>query len=108
MFISPSRSELKAMAFPSGDQAPLLSTRVVLTNRWGGPADAPAEVMGSRQRSELIPRTANASRLPLGATVGSTSSPAPVVSCCGAPSGVPLLLSSVRQRFNPPPREEEK
>src|SRR5215469_9627983 len=41
MFISPARSELKAIMLPSGDHAPLLSSRVVLITASGAPVGRP-------------------------------------------------------------------
>jgi hypothetical protein len=41
MFMSPARSELKATILPSGDHAPLLSSRVVLTSASGVPLVSP-------------------------------------------------------------------
>src|SRR5712691_1432987 len=40
-FMSPARSELKATALLSGDHAPRLSSRVVLTTASGDPLDSP-------------------------------------------------------------------
>ena len=105
MFISPWRSELKAIIRPSGDQAPRLSSRVETTTGVGGPVAAPVSgETGSCQRSALRPRTANASRWPSGAGVGSMSSPAPVVSCRGAPAAWPSAPTAMRQTLIPPPR----
>jgi hypothetical protein len=103
MFISPSRSELKAIADPSGAHAPRLSTRVPAATDSGSPVAAPVSVdTGSRQRSELIPRTANAT-WPPGPIADWMSSPAPVVICSGMPAGTPDASSGIRQRLSPPP-----
>src|SRR5271163_3770379 len=52
MFMSPARSELKAIIVPSGDHAPLLSSRVVLITASGAPVASPVDgKTGSLQMS---------------------------------------------------------
>src|SRR5229473_2740589 len=108
-FISPARSELKATVLLSGDHAPRLSSRVVLTTASGDPLTSPVcGRTGSFQMSAFWRSVAKAMRLPSGEVATSTSCPAPVVICCGGPPTVPSPLTGARQMFIPPLRYEEK
>jgi hypothetical protein len=109
MFMSPSRSELKAMNRPSGDQAPRLSSRLLAMSGSPGPVgSAVAGSTGSRQRSAFCDSTVKASRSPEGVGEGWMSCPAPVVNCSGCPPGAPAAVTGMRQTFQPPPRYDEK
>src|SRR5882672_603218 len=109
IFMSPARSELKATMLLSGDHAPRLSSRVVLTTASGAPAASPVcGRTGSFQMSAFWRSVANAIPLPSGEVATSTSCPAPVVTCCSGPLTVPSLLTGARQMFIPPLRYEEK
>src|SRR5713226_4023886 len=109
IFMSPARSELKATILPSGDHAPRLSSRVVLTTASGDPLGSPVcGTTGSFQMSAFWRSVAKARRLPSGEVATSTSCPAPVVTCCSGPLIVPSPLTGARQIFMPPLRYEEK
>src|SRR6266852_5638476 len=109
IFMSPARSELKATILSSGDHAPRLSSRVVLTTVSGDPRGSPVcGRTGSFQMSAFWRSVAKAMRLPSGEVATSTSCPAPVVICCGGPPIVPSPLTGARQMFIPPLRYEEK
>src|SRR5216683_6050878 len=108
-FISPARSELKATVLLSGDHAPRLSSRVVLTTASGDPRGSPVcGRTGSFQMSAFWCSVAKAMRLPSREVATSTSCPAPVVTCCSGPLTVPSRLTGARQMFMPPLRYEEK
>ncbi len=104
-FISPPRSELKAIERPSGDQAPRLSSRVVATTASGSPVgSAEAGSRGSLQMSAFCCSTEKVSFDPSGASATWRSRPAPVVICCSGPAGSPAAVTSARQTLRLPPR----
>ena len=107
--MSPPRSELNATELPSGDQAPRLSSRVVLMRGSGSPVGKPfAGDTGNRQMSAFWRSVVKAMSLPSREIAGSTSWPAPVVTCCSGPSSAPSAVMAARQRFVLPLRSELK
>ncbi len=109
MFISPPRSELKATDAPSGDHAPRLSSRVVLMTASGAPVGSPVcGETGSFQISAFWRSVVKASCFPSAEMAGSTSCPAPDVTCWSVPARAPSGPTGARQMFHPPPRSEVK
>jgi hypothetical protein len=78
-------------------------------NSVGAPFGLPVSgETGRRQMSAFCRSIEKANLAALREIAISTSCPAPLVSCCGAPAGVPSGYIATRQILMPPPRYEEK